>query len=57
MEDAGKQYKFIFGRTGFRNLVRNSGDPWGQVSNTCVGSEMRNEDGKSDLLVDRHVQL
>lgn len=37
----------------------NSGFLWplGTVSNTSVGSEMRNEDGDSDLLLNRYVQL
>lgn len=48
LEDAGGQYKFIFGRTEFRVLV---------TFGNSVGSEMRNKDGDSDLLLNRYVQL
>ena len=36
--------------------MRNSGDLWERVSDSFVGSDIRNEDGDSGLLVNRYVQ-
>lgn len=49
LEDTGRQYKFICGRTELRVPARNSGDLWERMSDSYVDSDMRNEDGDPDL--------